>query len=86
MTTLHGEPEPWWENPPGEVPAHLPECGGCGYLAHEPNERCWWVDKGLCAYFLHQGSCSFWCRDEPSCQTDRPREGWPSEQLAGLAW
>jgi hypothetical protein len=37
-------------------------------------------DLSDCPWFLGTGTCSYGCHDEPSCQTDRPREGWPTEQ------
>jgi len=49
---------------------------------HEPNDECWYVDRGTCAYYRGEGTCSFGCSTEPSCMTDRPREGWPCERDA----
>jgi hypothetical protein len=45
----------------------------------------WWAmdrewDLSSCPYFQGTGTCSFGCVTEPSCQTDRPDEGWPSER------
>ena len=59
-----------------------PLCPSCGDLIHEPTEECWWVDLADCPYFQGTGTCGYGCVDEPSCITDRPREGWPSERLA----
>lgn len=45
-------------------------------------------DPGMCAYFRRgeegqdaRGSCSFGCREEPSCMTDIWPPGWPSQLL-----
>ena len=57
-------------------------CGGCGYPMHAPNDECWYVDLGTCAYYRGEGTCSYGCTTEPSCFTDRPREGWPCERAA----
>lgn len=45
-------------------------------------------DPGLCPYFRRgeegqdpEGTCSFGCRDEPSCMTDYAPPGWPSEMV-----
>lgn len=37
-------------------------------------------DPSDCAYFRGVGKCSMGCYTEPSCQTDRPEFGWPSEK------
>lgn len=37
-------------------------------------------DMSGCAYFRGVGTCSFGCYSEPSCQTDQPEFGWPSER------
>lgn len=59
-------------------------CDTCGRAAPEQ-------DMSDCPYFARysglpgsdpNGTCSYGCRDEPSCITDRPRHGWPSEQKA----
>lgn len=39
-------------------------------------------DLSGCAYFRGVGTCSFGCYDEPSCQTDEPEFGWPSERYS----
>lgn len=39
------------------------------------------VNLAGCAYFQRVGSCSFGCWEEPSCETDCPREGWPALDL-----
>lgn len=47
------------------------------------------LDKSVCPYYQRyigapghdpDGTCSFGCRDEPSCVTDQPAGGWPAEQ------
>ena len=56
-------------------------CDSCGEPTHEPNEDCWFMDRSSCAYALNPnggGTCSFDCRDEPSCMTDGP---YPMERL-----
>jgi hypothetical protein len=42
----------------------------------------WFVDRGLCPYFRGEGTCMGGCVSEPSCITDRPADGWPSERPA----
>jgi hypothetical protein len=37
-------------------------------------------DMSSCDYFRGVGKCSMGCYTEPSCQTDRPEFGWPSER------
>lgn len=34
-------------------------------------------DLSGCDWFRGVGTCSFGCRDEPSCQTCEPEDGWP---------
>lgn len=62
----------------------------CGEPDHEPNDACPGGDGDLtdCPYFRRyagvpgadpEGICSHGCREEPSCVTDRPIEGWPRE-------
>lgn len=58
-----------------------PLCHGCGHPVHVANDECWWSDLSACPYFRGEGSCTFGCTTEPSCMTDRPREGWPGEAL-----
>ena len=59
-------------------------CDSCGRCAPA-------TDLSDCPYFRRyagmeghdpEGTCSYGCRDEPSCVTDRPLHGWPSEQRA----
>lgn len=38
------------------------------------------LDLSDCPYFKGTGACVHGCRDEPSCRTDRPADGWPSER------
>lgn len=38
------------------------------------------ADLSDCPYFTGSGTCIHGCREEPSCITDRPEEGWPSER------
>ena len=40
------------------------------------------LDLSQCPYFMGTGQCSSGCYSEPSCQTDRPLNGWPKERLA----
>jgi len=48
------------------------------------------MDRGRCRYFAYNmgkaefATCSFSCREEPSCITGEPEGGWPSARLAGL--
>ncbi|QWT30023.1 hypothetical protein SEA_TUNATARTARE_151 [Streptomyces phage TunaTartare] len=37
-------------------------------------------DPASCPYFRGVGKCDSGCYTEPSCQTDRPEFGWPSER------
>lgn len=37
-------------------------------------------DLSSCEYFRGVGKCTMLCYSEPSCQTDRPEFGWPSER------
>lgn len=62
-------------------------CDSCGRIAPD-------LDMSDCPYFRRyggaeghdpNGTCSYGCRDEPSCITDRPLHGWPSEQRAVFA-
>jgi len=46
-----------------------------GVMGDEP-------DLSHCPYFKGTGQCSSGCSSEPSCQTDRPLNGWPKERLA----
>lgn len=39
-------------------------------------------DLSRCPYFKGTGYCRSGCQTEPSCQTDRPLGGWPSEVRA----
>ena len=41
------------------------------------------LDLSSCPYFQGTGTCESGCYSEPSCFTDRPSEGWPSEAKAG---
>jgi len=41
-------------------------------------------DMSGCAYFRGKGTCSYGCYSEPSCQTDEPLDGWPSERFKDL--
>lgn len=45
-------------------------------------------DLSACPYFQGVGQCASGCNSEPSCQTDRPHEGWPMERVraALAAW
>lgn len=42
-----------------------------------------YADKDLsgCAYYRGVGTCSYGCREEPSCQTDEPIDGWPQHEI-----
>ena len=38
------------------------------------------ADLADCPYYRGEGTCQSGCSSEPSCITDRPEEGWPSER------
>lgn len=45
------------------------------------------VDLSDCPYYLGgTGSCAYGCQQEPSCITDRPVGGWPSEHTRTVLW
>lgn len=37
----------------------------------------WEPNLAACAYYMGIGTCSFGCREEPSCMADEPDGGWP---------
>ena len=39
------------------------------------------MDDSDCPHFQGTGTCNAGCHSEPSCETNRPRNGWPKEQL-----
>lgn len=46
------------------------------YIAYRRGE----ADLTDCPYYRGTGTCGYGCRDEPSCYTDTPINGWPSER------
>lgn len=38
------------------------------------------VDLSGCPYYRGVGICAYGCYSEPSCITDEPRHGWPSQR------
>lgn len=58
-----------------------PACDDCGEHHHGYAE-CPYEPPNLarCDYYQGVGSCTFSCWEEPSCQTDCPREGWPDPE------
>lgn len=38
------------------------------------------LDLSSCPYYRGEGKCESGCYSEPSCITDRPLKGWPSER------
>lgn len=41
-------------------------------------------DLAGCAYYRGEGTCSYYCNTEPSCQTNEPEQGWPSVRFKDL--
>lgn len=58
----------FWDGGDGEVPCF------CDPIEVEEG------DLSGCPYFQGTGYCESGCTTEPSCMTDRPAEGWPSER------